>query len=219
VPPTSSPRLAANPLDLGRASRFPNAALTRALWHRDGTCQYPGCNRRRFLVAHHLQHWANGGPTTLWNLCLLCTEHHRTLHEGNYQLTRTPAGELLFTSPRGATITPAPAQTGHAKGATTSHQATITPDTTTPDWYGDHLDLSLAVQATRSNWDNRKQPGTAQQLDDGTIEARWQKLAAAPKHQPAVGDAGARANDAEPGKPPPPPPWLALLADPEAWAR
>ncbi|HEY8719208.1 HNH endonuclease signature motif containing protein [Pengzhenrongella sp.] len=153
-------------LDLGRASRFPNAALTRALWHRDGTCQYPGCNRRRFLVAHHITHWANGGPTTFINLVLLCGTHHRALHEGSYQLTRTPTGELLFTSPRGATITPAPAQTGHAKGATTSHQATITPDTTTPDWYGDRLDLSLAVQATRSNWDNRNTNTTGHRDND-----------------------------------------------------
>jgi hypothetical protein len=47
---------------------------------------------RRQLDTGHLHHWADGGPTTLDNLVLLCRTHHRTVHEGHWQLTRTPDG-------------------------------------------------------------------------------------------------------------------------------
>jgi hypothetical protein len=32
--------------------------------------------------AHHIEHWADGGATSLDNLTLLCSHHHRLLHEG-----------------------------------------------------------------------------------------------------------------------------------------
>lgn len=143
-------------LDLGRARRFPTAALTRVLWHRDGGCRYPGCGRRRHLHAHHLQHWADGGPTRPSNLALLCGTHHRAVHEGRYRLSRAPHGDLVFTSPRGAVITPAPGLTGTPTGAVGCHNATIASGTATPDWFGDRLDLSLAVEATRRAWAGRE---------------------------------------------------------------
>jgi hypothetical protein len=46
-------------------------ALRRALHHRDRGCQFPGCGVR-FGQGHHIRHWAQGGPTTLSNLALLC---------------------------------------------------------------------------------------------------------------------------------------------------
>ena len=48
------------------------------------TCCFPGCERRRHLQAHHRQHWAHGGETSLDNLVLLCFHHHRLVHEGGY---------------------------------------------------------------------------------------------------------------------------------------
>ena len=55
-------------------------ALRRALLHRDRSCRFPGCHGR-FCQAHHIRHWAQGGPTTLSNLVLLCRRHHRAVHE------------------------------------------------------------------------------------------------------------------------------------------
>lgn len=48
---------------------------------RDGSrCQFPGCDRRRHLKAHHRISWLNGGPTDLDNLILLCQRHHTRVH-------------------------------------------------------------------------------------------------------------------------------------------
>ena len=145
-------------LDVGRAQRFPTAALTRALWQRDGGCRYPGCGRRRHLHAHHLVHWADGGLTSLLNLILLCGTHHRAVHEGQYTVARLLTGELRFASPGGTTLTPAPPLGGTTDGALAAHDADIDPWTATPDWFGDRLDLSHAVEATRSTWAERERP-------------------------------------------------------------
>ncbi len=139
-------------LDVGRAQRFPTAALTRALWQRDGGCQHPGCGRRRHLHAHHLVHWADGGRTCAANLVLLCGTHHRAVHEGGYSVERTRTGELRFASPGGTTITPAPPLMGSTEGALAAHDAEIDPWTATPDWFGDRLNLWHAVEATRTAW-------------------------------------------------------------------
>lgn len=79
-------------IDVGRRTRTPNASLMRALWARDQGCRYPCCGRRRFVHAHHVVHWAHGGPTTLDNLVLLCGQHHRLLHEGGYSLFMRDGG-------------------------------------------------------------------------------------------------------------------------------
>ena len=63
-------------------------ALRRALNARDGGCRFPGCASRRFVDAHHIEHWADGGATDLDNLVQLCGHHHRLLHEGRYAITR-----------------------------------------------------------------------------------------------------------------------------------
>ncbi|WP_420110858.1 DUF222 domain-containing protein [Pseudactinotalea sp.] len=47
-------------LSLGRRRRQPSRALLRALWDRDHGCRFPGCERRRYLHAHHIRHWAGG---------------------------------------------------------------------------------------------------------------------------------------------------------------
>jgi hypothetical protein len=69
-------------LDVGRATRTVPAALWRALVARDRHCRHPGCHEPPARCdAHHLHHWADGGPTTLPNLQLLCHHHHRHHHE------------------------------------------------------------------------------------------------------------------------------------------
>src|SRR5207253_5175851 len=75
-------------------------ALRRALHHRDRGCRFPGCVVR-FGQGDHIRHWAEGGPTTLSNLALLCHRHHRAVHEEGYHLERLPNGELEFRRPNG----------------------------------------------------------------------------------------------------------------------
>src|SRR5688572_14390126 len=71
-----------SPLDVGRKQRTVSTPLRRALYARDRGCTFPGCHRKRHLAGHHLEHWINGGETKPENMALLCTYHHRMLHEG-----------------------------------------------------------------------------------------------------------------------------------------
>lgn len=70
------------PLDVGRSTRTIPHHLRRALVLRDGGCIYPGCAKPPgWCQGHHVIHWADGGPTSLGNLALLCDHHHRVVHE------------------------------------------------------------------------------------------------------------------------------------------
>ncbi|MCP4471923.1 MAG: DUF222 domain-containing protein [Gammaproteobacteria bacterium] len=95
---------AGNPLDIGRKTRAVPPAMQRALRSRDGGCCFPGCIQDRFVDAHHVRHWANGGETSLDNLALLCRRHHRLVHEGGFGVERTADGALRFTRPAGRVI-------------------------------------------------------------------------------------------------------------------
>jgi hypothetical protein len=73
------------PLDIGRATRVVPASMRRALEVRDGGCVMRGCTRPAgWCDAHHARHWANGGPTTLPNLLLLCAKHHTVVHRDGW---------------------------------------------------------------------------------------------------------------------------------------
>jgi HNH endonuclease len=88
------------PLDLGRASRVVTPAQRSALAVRDGGGVFPDCQRPlAWCEAHHLVHWLDGGPTDLANLALVCRAHHRAVHEGGWQLTRGPDGQLKVSRP------------------------------------------------------------------------------------------------------------------------
>ena len=67
-------------VEVGARTRTIPPALRRALHQRDRGCRFPGCHVR-VGQGHHVRHWAQGGPTTLSNLALLCRRHHRAVHE------------------------------------------------------------------------------------------------------------------------------------------
>ena len=94
------------PLAVGRRTRAVPPAIRRALRVRDGGCRFPGCDRSRYVQAHHIKHWADGGETALDNLVTLCSFHHRLVHEGGYGV-RVDEGEIRFTRPDGRVIPPA----------------------------------------------------------------------------------------------------------------
>ena len=85
-----------SPLNVGRKHRVVQPALKRALLARDKYCRYPGCTHKKWLDAHHVMHWADGGETSLDNTILLCSRHHRLLHEGAFAVKRDGGGELQF---------------------------------------------------------------------------------------------------------------------------
>ena len=95
-------------LRLGRKTRKIPPALRRALRLRDGGCRFPGCPRMRFLDAHHVIHWADGGPTDLENLILLCGRHHRSMHEEGFTLVQDGPQRWSVRRPDGTTIPAAP---------------------------------------------------------------------------------------------------------------
>ena len=90
-------------LDVGRRTRAIPTAIRRALLLRDHGCRFPGCASTRFLHGHHVQHWLHGGRTALSNLVLLCSFHHRLVHEGGFTISLTDTAEVLVRSPAAKT--------------------------------------------------------------------------------------------------------------------
>ena len=89
------------PLCIGRKTRSIPPAIRRALKRRDQGCRFPGCTCTRFVDAHHIIHWADGGETSMENLVLLCRRHHRQVHEGGFGLHTQTDGQICFTDPQG----------------------------------------------------------------------------------------------------------------------
>jgi hypothetical protein len=139
------------PVELGARTRTISPALRRALCHRDRSCRFPGC-AVRVGQGHHVQHWAQGGPTTLSNLVLLCRRHHRAVHEDGYRVVRAPDGTLRFTRPDGRPlpdVPPAPAVPADPIGALERRHAAaglrLHARTACPSWLGERLDVGWAI--------------------------------------------------------------------------
>ena len=92
------------PLSVGRKTRAVPAAIKRALWSRDKGCAFPGCRNRRFVDAHHVRHWSAGGETSLDNLMLLCSRHHRLVHEGGFCIEKDYRDRWYFKRPDGIAV-------------------------------------------------------------------------------------------------------------------
>lgn len=126
-------------LSIGRRSRAVPPSLRRALARRDGGCRFPGCTAHRFVDAHHVEHWADGGETQLDNLVLVCTHHHRLLHEGGFSVSRDADGRrFAFRTPAGRIVE--------------AHIAPVSAETPLPavapsewGWDGSSMDWSFAV--------------------------------------------------------------------------
>ncbi len=141
-------------LSVGRRRRTIPAALARALRSRDGGCRFPGCTARRFVDAHHIEHWAHGGKTNLSNLVQLCRRHHRLVHEGGYGLQTGTRGALVFHRPDGRVIanTPGPPRGEGRRLVAQNRRAglALAPDTAAPRWDGERLDAVMAVDCLAS---------------------------------------------------------------------
>jgi 5-methylcytosine-specific restriction endonuclease McrA len=152
-------------VEIGARPRTIPPALRRALHHRDQGCRFPGCGVGHGQ-GHHLHHWAHGGPTTLSNLALLCTRHHRAVHEEGFQVARGPDGELKFRRPNGHALPEVPAPAAVPGDPVTALRAChdaqglrLTARTARPSWLGERLNVGWAIdvlhplaQRARPTW-------------------------------------------------------------------
>ena len=142
------------PLSIGRRSRLVPPAIRRALRLRDDGCRFPGCTRKQFVDAHHIEHWSEGGETSLDNLVQLCRHHHRLVHEGGFSCERTGAGEIVFRDDRARPLphwSALPRRNREIDAVSHLHERFdhlgIAADTCAPDWYaGDTCDWQMAVE-------------------------------------------------------------------------
>jgi hypothetical protein len=138
------------PLSVGRKRRTIAGALQRALRRRDTACTFPGCTNRIFLEGHHIQHWADGGETSLQNTALLCTLHHRYVHEYGYAIELGPDQRPRFRDPHGrwvATVPEAPrvADLGWPQIRAANEALHIDADTIAGPWDGTPVDYGRIV--------------------------------------------------------------------------
>ena len=138
-------------VEIGARTRTIPPALRRALHDRDRGCRFPGCGVR-VGQGHHLRHWAQGGPTTLSNLTLLCRRHHRAVHEEGYQVDREPDGALRFRRPDGRPLPEVPSlsrvSADPVQSLRASHEAKglrLHPRTACPRWLGERFDVVWAI--------------------------------------------------------------------------
>jgi len=112
---------AGNVLGLGRTSREPSTWMLRQVRYRDRECRFPGCGARRFTQAHHVVWWRHGGRTDLDNLLLICSFHHRLVHEHGSSVKRDPDGTVRWFLPGGARY-----RAGPSPGADADHEVLLT---------------------------------------------------------------------------------------------
>jgi hypothetical protein len=140
-----------NRMYFGRNRRLASPAQIAALTARDGAvCQFPGCSHTDHLHAHHMRPWWAGGRTDIDNLMLVCSYHHRVIHDHGYRIRRL-TDRWEFRRPDG---TPIPAVgaplTGTAEGLIemrTRARLRIDRTTLTPNWDGERLDPEPILDA------------------------------------------------------------------------
>jgi hypothetical protein len=143
-------------LNIGRRTRTVPASINRALNIRDKTCRVPGCCESRYVDAHHIKHWADGGETSLDNLVTLCRAHHRQLHQGCFTITaekKASGQQLVFTTRSGRKIQSSFFPQFPDVSAETSADAlrtaapAVDAKTCIPHWYGEDCDYGMAIAA------------------------------------------------------------------------
>jgi hypothetical protein len=117
------------PLDVGRKHRTVHPSLKRALLARDKHCRFPGCTHDRWIDAHHVKHWADGGETSPANLILLCSAHHRMVHEEGFRIEKDFQGNWYFQRPDGRAVPQGPVYSENVSAETIVIDTYKFPDT------------------------------------------------------------------------------------------
>lgn len=146
------------PLSIGRRSRSIPPPMRRALRARDQGCRFPGCTNTRFVDGHHIEHWADGGETSMDNLVMLCRHHHHLVHEGGFVCEKSVDGEVVFRDQRQQPLaSSATMQTVSARDVdrwmdSEIFEASIDSETCTAKWHaGTQMDWHAAVGSLFNN--------------------------------------------------------------------
>jgi hypothetical protein len=140
------------PLNAGRKTRTISSPLRRFLKARDRGCRFPGCTNTRWVDAHHIHHWANGGETKPSNLVSLCRFHHRMVHEGGVVIHVLDDGAIRFAHPNGQSFDSVAPDHVHPFEWTqlpAMHEERgihINERTARTRWSGESMDYGLAVE-------------------------------------------------------------------------
>jgi hypothetical protein len=143
-------------LNIGRRTRTVPASINRALGIRDKTCRFPGCCESRYVDAHHIEHWADGGETSLANLVTLCRYHHRQLHRGSFSIAAAKTSakqQWVFATSSGKAI-----EVSHfpqfpdvsaetSADALSSAASAVDSRTCITQWRGEYCDYAMAIEA------------------------------------------------------------------------
>ena len=165
-------------LSVGRKTRVIPRSIRRALQRRDGGCRFPGCTNRAYLDGHHITPWAHGGETSLPNLVLLCSFHHRLMHEGGVVMRVERDGKFTFTRADGRVIETAALSVdpGGVEAANRELGLEIDSSTPVPRWWGDTCDYGVAIEGllrrrSRSGAaDERNGSGSAEPFPDDPVD-------------------------------------------------
>jgi len=76
---------------------IPPVTRRKVMARDEARCRVPGCRAARNLDVHHLVHRAHGGSNETSNLAVLCSGHHRLLHDGVISATGDANKEITFT--------------------------------------------------------------------------------------------------------------------------
>ncbi len=141
-----------NPLSVGRKTRSIPVSIARALLKRDPCCRFPGCGNRVYVEGHHIEHWVDGGETSLENLVNVCSFHHRFVHEYGYSVVLDEQQAPRFFDRGGSEVLdvperPRPERLGWA--TVIDLNAALAIDATTGEclWDGDQPDFVDAIDA------------------------------------------------------------------------
>ena len=86
------------PIDLSPPKRLFTGPVRKAILLRDTCCIKCGAPAT-WSDCHHIVHWADGGPTTLANGCLLCRTCHRAVHHTDWDITMGADGHPWLIPP------------------------------------------------------------------------------------------------------------------------
>jgi len=105
-----------------------------------------------FLEGHHVEHWADGGETSLSNLLGVCSFHHRYVHEYGYRIELDEQQQPRFLDPRGrqvidAPLPPANAYRGWELVVDRNRELEITAERPACGWDGQPVNYEWVIDA------------------------------------------------------------------------
>ena len=109
------------PLYLGRTRRIASPDQRLILHSTDRGCSAPGCHMPGYLSeVHHVEEWADGGPTNIDTLTFACKAHHALVKPGGWRTRKLKDGTTQWLPPPHLPI--------HSGTNTYHHPETMLPD-------------------------------------------------------------------------------------------